>query len=353
VHPEPGSRLRVLIVDDSVVMRRVLARTLERAPDIARTDFAANGQIALAKIAERRPDVVVLDLEMPVLDGFQTLREVRRLHPQLPVVLFSGVDETTAAAALDGLSLGVTELVLKPTASGIDEAEAYVAQHLLPLVRALAAPRPTAPPATAAAPPETGAPVEVEAVVVGVSTGGPDALDVVLRALPAELPVPILVVQHMPPMFTRLLAERLHRLGGTAGARGAGRRRGPQLHRLHRAGRSSPAPGAPGHRTCAWCWTTDRRRTPAVPPRTCCSAPPSTVYGSGTLGMVLTGMGHDGLRGCEAVRVGGGQVLVQDPATAVVGSMPASVRDAGLAHAALPLEPLVVELLRRLARTAA
>jgi two-component system chemotaxis response regulator CheB len=346
------ARLHVLIVDDSVVMRRVLARTLERAPDIARTEFAANGQIALAKIAERRPDVVVLDLEMPVLDGFQTLREVRRLHPQLPVVLFSGVDETTAATALEGLSLGATELVLKPTTSGIHEAEAYVAQHLLPLVRAFAAPRPTASSATAAAPAETGAPAQVEAVVVGVSTGGPDALDVMLRALPPELPVPILVVQHMPPMFTRLLAERLHRLGGLP----------VREAQDGDAVRSSTVYIAPGDRHLRL----ERRGTDVRvvlddgPPENSCRPAADVlfrsavdVFGSGTLGMVLTGMGHDGLRGCAAVRARGGQVLVQDPATAVIGSMPASVRDAGLAHAALPLEPLVAELLRRLARSAA
>lgn len=345
---EPLPQIRVLIVDDSVVMRRVLARTLERDPAVARTDFAANGRVALAKIVERQPDVVVLDLEMPVLDGFETLREIRRLHPQLPVVLFSSFEESSAAATLDAMSLGATDFVVKPSASGIEQAEAYVADRLVPLVVGLGASR-AAEPRPPASPPAAATRASVDAVVVGVSTGGPDALATVLRLLPAQLPVPVLVVQHMPPMFTRLLAERLHRQGGLS-VREA--QNGDVL-------RPSTVYIAPGDRHLQ---LTRQRAEVRVelgdgPPENSCRPAADVlfrsaveVYGAGVLGIVLTGMGRDGTRGCEAVRAAGGQVLVQDPATAVVASMPASVLEAGLANASLPLDLLVTDLVKRVAR---
>ncbi|MCA1712843.1 MAG: response regulator [Actinobacteria bacterium] len=306
----PAQQVHVLVVDDSVVIRRVIARALERDPVIARTDFAGNGRLALAKIAQRRPDVVVLDIEMPVMDGFETLMEIRRLEPDLPVVLFSSVDERVAAVALDALSLGA--------AGG-----------------------------TSAAVPAGRRPGRVDAVVLGVSTGGPDALATLLRALPARLAVPLLVVQHMPPMFTRLLAERLDRLGGLA-VREA--EHGEVLQ-------PSTVYLAPGGRHLRLVRDGAEVRVELTddPPENSCRPAADVLfrsaveaYGPAVLAVVLTGMGQDGLRGCQAVRAAGGHVLVQDPATAVVGSMPGSVLDAGLAHASLPIELLVPELVSRL-----
>lgn len=341
---QPVPQVRVLVVDDSVVMRRVIARALERDPLIARTEFAAHGRVALAKIAQHPPDVVVLDLEMPELDGFGTLAEVRRLHPRLPVVLFSSVDERSAAAALEALSLGATDFVVKPSASSLEAAEAYVTEHLAPVVKALvAAPasglrRPT--PAGAAPP----APVSV--IVIAVSTGGPDALHTLVSGLPADLPVPVLIVQHMPPVFTRLLAERLDRAC---------------LLRVSEAEDGEPpiAGGvylAPGdhHLGLTRNGTSISLSLDEGPPENSCRPAADVLfrtaadaYGSGVLAVVLTGMGRDGLRGCAAVRAAGGQVVVQDPATAVIGSMPASVADAGLAHAVLPLVEVGPELVAR------
>lgn len=347
-------QIQVLVVDDSVVMRRIVARTLERNASIAQTDFAANGALALAKIAERRPDLVVLDLEMPVMDGFATLEAIRRIEPRLPVILFSSVDRKLAIAALEALSLGPTDFILKPSAVGIDAAEAYVAQHLTPLVLALAAPHPPRHPPSrtdspaGSAPPPWGEPVR--AVVLGTSTGGPDALSRLVAALPADLPVPVLVVQHMPPLFTRLLAERLDRIGGLS-VREA--EEGDVL-----------APGtvyvAPGDRHLKVARMTGQMngRVRVVlddgsPENSCRPAADVLfrsavdVYGGRVLAVVLTGMGHDGLRGCERVHAAGGQVVVQDPATALISSMPESVRQAGLAHAALPLDEIAGDLVRR------
>lgn len=340
-------QVRVLVVDDSVVMRRVVARALERDPGIARTDFASNGRLALAKIREQPPDVVVLDLEMPELDGFGTLTELRRTHPALPVVLFSSVDERVAAATLDALSLGATDFVVKPSAGALADAEAYVEEHLTPLVKALAKPRQAPMRRTLRRRPGgagPGSPVQV--IVVGVSTGGPDALATLVRVLPANLRVPVLIVQHMPPMFTRLLAERLDRI---AGLRICEASDGEVL-------RAGVVYIAPGDRHLELTRSGDDALVGLGdgPPENSCRPAADVlfraavqVYGAGVLAVVLTGMGRDGLRGCQAVRAAGGQVVVQDPDTAVIGSMPASVADAGLAHAVLPLDQIAADLVRR------
>jgi two-component system chemotaxis response regulator CheB len=343
-------QVHVLVVDDSVVMRRVIARALERDPLIARTEFAAHGRVALAKIAQHPPDVVVLDLEMPELDGFGTLAEIRRLHPRLPVVVFSSVDERSAAAALEALSLGATDFVVKPTASSLEAAEAYVSEHLAPVVKALAAApvsglrrqAPAAPAAPAAVIPRT--PVSV--IVIAVSTGGPDALHTLVSGLPAELRVPVLIVQHMPPLFTRLLAERLDRAC--------------LLRVCEAEDGEQPMPGgvylAPGdhHLSVTRNGSNFSLSLGEGPPENSCRPAADVLfrtaagaYGSGVLAVVLTGMGRDGLRGCAAVRAAGGQVVVQDPDTAVIGSMPAAVADAGLAHAVLPLVEVAPELVAR------
>lgn len=347
---EDLSQVRVLVVDDSVVMRRVVARALERDPAIARTDFAANGRLALAKLLQRRPDVVVLDLEMPELDGFGTLAELRRLHPALPVVLFSSVDERSARATLDALSLGATDFVVKPSGASVAEGEAYVVEHLLPLVKGLAAPRPVDRPRAVPAAPRTQASTRAQVVVVGVSTGGPDALQAVIAALPADLGAPLLVVQHMPPVFTRLLAERLDRstpLAVSEAADGEPVRPGQVLI-------------APGGRHLGVTRTGNEVRVALGdgPPENSCRPAADVLfrsaveaYGSGVLAVVMTGMGSDGLAGSGAVLAAGGAVVVQDPATAVVPSMPESVLAAGLAEAALTLPELAAAIAARSGRT--
>ncbi|HEV7865302.1 MAG TPA: response regulator, partial [Acidimicrobiia bacterium] len=211
------------MVDDSVVVRRLVTRVLEEDPDIEVVGAAANGRIALAKIAQLQPDVVTLDIEMPELDGLATLTELRPRWPRLPVIMFSTLTERGAEATLEALSLGASDYVTKP--SGLHnaaEAMAAVKAELVPRVKALhsrqrlalaAAPRLGAPPATAAAPPvrppSRPANARIDLVAIGVSTGGPNALADLLPALPASFPVPIVIVQHMPPVFTRMLADRL------------------------------------------------------------------------------------------------------------------------------------------------
>ena len=211
----------VLVVDDSVVIRRMVASVLDDDPDIEVVGTAANGRIALDKLPQLRPDIVILDVEMPVMDGLATLRAMRPTHPQLPVVMFSTLTERGAAATLDALSAGASDYVTKPSNTGSREASLEVIRaELAPRLLALGArvrrrngrgdvpavpllPRPRA---TVATVPEIASRLsvraDVEAVVIAVSTGGPNALAELLPALPGDLEVPVLVVQHMPPMFT-------------------------------------------------------------------------------------------------------------------------------------------------------
>jgi two-component system chemotaxis response regulator CheB len=340
-------KIRVLIVDDAVVFRRLVAEELAADPAIEVVGTAANGRIALQKLTQATPDLVILDVEMRELDGLASLREIRKTHPRLPVIMFSALTERGAAETLDALALGATDYFTKPTnVGGLDAALEVLRTELIPEIKALCA-RPAAAPA---GPPRSHAPWApagpVEVVAVAASTGGPNALAEVFAALPADFPVPVVVVQHMPPMFTRLLAERLTARSGLRVEEG---RSGGVL--------------APGH---AWVAPGDyhmitirdgaqvRVLLHQDPPENSCRPAADVLFrsaaktfGPGVLGVVLTGMGADGLRGSEAVREAGGRVIAQDEATSVVWGMPGYVAKAGLADAVLPLPEIAAEVVRR------
>jgi two-component system chemotaxis response regulator CheB len=210
-------RIKVLVVDDAVVVRKIIGEVLGVDPELEVVGTAPNGRIALAKLPQLAPDLVMLDLEMPELDGLDTLRELRRSHPKLPVIMFSTLTRQGAKATLEAMARGASDYVTKPSSSvsltlAIDRLRA----ELIPKIKALcgatqaAAPSPSAarctPIATRIA---SSLPRRIDLVAIGVSTGGPNALSQLIGALPADLPVPVVIVQHMPPLFTRLLAERL------------------------------------------------------------------------------------------------------------------------------------------------
>lgn len=344
-------KIRVLVVDDSVVIRRVVSEELDADPEIEVVGSAANGKIAVAKMTQVNPDLVILDIEMPEMDGLQTLTAIRKSFPRLPVIMFSSLTEQGATATLNALSLGATDYFTKPTGlGGVDASRKVIREQLVPEIKALckgklaptAGTVPVIPPKPAAAV-KTG---RVEAVVIAVSTGGPNALAEVFQTIPADLPVPVLIVQHMPPMFTRLLAERL-----TATSKHPVRE--AVAGDIVRPGLALIAPGD-FHLTVAQEGTQVRARLDQNPQENSCrpSADPLfrsavKVYGSGTLAVVLTGMGQDGLRGCEAVSHAGGQVVVQDEATSVVWGMPGFVAKAGLADKILPLAMVGSEIVHR------
>jgi two-component system chemotaxis response regulator CheB len=368
--------IRVFLVDDSAVVRRLVADALAGDPGVAVVGSAPDGKAALARLPQVRPDLVVLDVEMPEMDGLQTLAALRKTDPRLPVVMFSTETRRGAAATLDALALGASDYLTKPvTAGGVAQAVEYIRAELLPKIKALcpappggrsgvspgsrsSAPPPPepvggrVPPASAAAPcpvplrPQPFPPARpAEVVVIGVSTGGPAALADLLPALPASLPVPVLVVLHMPPVFTRLLAERLTATNPVPVAEAVD---GEAV----RPGRVYLAPG--GYHMAVTRDAGPRVVLTQDPPENFCRPAvdvlfraAATAYGPATLAVVLTGMGQDGRLGCEAVRAAGGQVVVQDQATSVVWGMPGAVVRAGLADEVLPLNQLAAAVTRR------
>jgi two-component system chemotaxis response regulator CheB len=366
------TRIKVLVVDDSVVVRRLVSDALAEDPAIEVVGTASNGKIALSKLTTLDPDLVTLDIEMPVMDGLETLREIRKLKPRLPVVMFSTLTEAGASATLDALALGASDYVTKPANVGsVTLAMEAVRTELVPKVKALCGRavglvRPGRPvsfsatattsgasplPRTSAADPAPVFPApspkrRVEVVVIGSSTGGPNALAALWPHMPAELPVPVLIVQHMPPMFTRLLAERLSRSGPMPVHEATD---GETLVRGH-------AYIAPGdhHMVIEATATGGRIRINQLPPVNSCRPSVDPLFQSatrahrnGVLGVMLTGMGNDGLDGSRSIRESGGQMVVQDEATSIVWGMPGHVAEAGLADTVLPLPRIAAEIVGR------
>jgi two-component system chemotaxis response regulator CheB len=352
------AKIRVLIVDDAVVFRRLVSEELSRDPALEVVGTASNGHIALARMMQVNPDVVVLDVEMPELDGLATLKELRKTYAHLPVIMFSALTERGAEATLDALALGATDYFTKPAGTGgLDASLHVVREQLIPKIKALCArtEQPTRPAlresATRGAAPgpipvtrPVAGPVQV--LAVGASTGGPNALAEIFRSLPADFPVPIVIVQHMPPMFTRLLAERL-----SAECAVPVQEASPGA--LLQPGKAWIAPGD-YHMTVERNARDVRTQLHQGPPENSCRPAVDVLlrslapaFGPNSLTVILTGMGQDGLRGCELVREAGGQILAQDEATSVVWGMPGHVARAGLADRVLPLSLIADEILRR------
>jgi two-component system, chemotaxis family, protein-glutamate methylesterase/glutaminase len=350
-------KIRVLIVDDAVMVRSRLSKILEADPDIEVAGVAATGAIAIAKLPQLRPHLVILDVEMPDLDGLQTLAKIRQIDAKLPVIMFSSLTTIGAAATLDALTLGASDYVTKPSQMGnvaaiteylqtalISKIKALcqtAAQKRSPLLRSLSS---FSSPIQRLQATQL-AKIAVDIVAIGVSTGGPNALSTLLSQVPAHFPVPILIVQHMPPMFTQLLATRLT----------------SQCQLPVREARTGETvrPGtiwlAPGdyHLSVVQVGDTVQLQLNQESPHNFCR--PSVdvlfnsvaqVYGDRSLGVILTGMGQDGLQGCRQIRERNGQVLSQDEASSVVWGMPGAVVKAGLANAVLPLEQIMPEILR-------
>jgi two-component system chemotaxis response regulator CheB len=356
------ARVRVLIVDDSVVVRKVLTDALSADPDLEVVGSAANGSIALQKIPQLNPDVVILDVEMPEMDGVETVRRIRLGWPNLAVIMCSSLTERGADTSLRALSNGASDYVTKPSQLGTRDPNALLSfkTELAAKVKALTAAThpPTRKPSTAvsvakqsspAAPraPRSKAPVSV--LAIGCSTGGPNALATLFQGIPRDIAIPILITQHMPPLFTKLLADRL---AASSGLPVSEARSGDIVE----PGKVFIAPGD-YHMTIV----REGVRTKIVlnqdPPENSCRPAVdvmfrsiANVYGSGVLATVLTGMGQDGARGAQHIFDAGGTIIVQDAASCVVPSMPGAVVSAGLAEAEYPIDRLAQELMFRIRR---
>lgn len=354
-----AQKIRVLVVDDSAVMRRAITTTLAKDPRIEVAGTANNGRAALDALTLVRPDVVTLDIEMPEMDGLAALREMRKTHPRLPVIMFSSLTQRGTQATILALTAGASDYVGKPTdLSNLGDAFRCLENELIPKVKmfgeqvlaqreAAAQVKPAPAPAaeTTFSRPGRIRRGTIEAVCVGVSTGGPMALVQLFAAWAEPLTVPLLIVQHMPPTFTALLAQRLTSAGVMDVLEG-------QDGDVVEPGRAYLAPGG-RHMEVVRLDGVTRLRITDEPPENSCRPSADVlfrsatkVYGGGLLGVVLTGMGSDGLKGCQAIRARGGNILVQDEATSVVWGMPGAVASAGLADAVLPLGEIPAEILR-------
>jgi two-component system chemotaxis response regulator CheB len=351
-------KIRILVVDDSVVVRRMVSDVLASDPQLEIAGTAANGRIALAKIPQVNPDIVILDVEMPELDGLGTLVGIRKMLPALPVIMYSTLTQRGAEATLDALSKGATDYVTKPSnvgnaAQGLE----CIRTELIPKIKAICArvlgyspPSPLTPALPfKVIPPRLASPrreERIDIVAIGISTGGPNALAVLMPIFPHDFPVPIVIVQHMPPVFTRLLAERLaakSQISVQEGCRGA----------VLKPGCAWIAPGD-YHMVVAGDSHRVTLQTYQGPPENSCRPAVDVlfrsvadVYRPHALAVEMTGMGQDGLRGCELIRELGGQILAQDQESSVVWGMPGFVANAGLADKVLPLDQLGAEIIRR------
>jgi two-component system chemotaxis response regulator CheB len=354
-----GNRIRVLVVDDSVVIRRLVTQALSEDPALEVVGSVSNGALGLAKIAQTNPDVVTLDVEMPEMDGLEMLRRLIKQNVRPRVVMFSTLTERGAAATLDALALGADDYVTKAANGGsLDRSLASLREELVPKVKQFFVlaqqrqeqpqSRPVPGPSSAPRPAhERFAGSRAKVLAIGVSTGGPTALGMIIPQVPSDFPLPILIVQHMPPLFTRLLAERLQAstpLKVEEAAEGSVVTGGKVLiapgdyhMRLRNTGKEMVIclDQAPPENSCR----------PAVD---VLFRSVSETFGNAAVGAILTGMGQDGLRGVQTLKATGAFVIAQDEASSVVWGMPGSVVAAGLADTVVPLDHVIPEVLRRI-----
>lgn len=355
--------IRVMIIDDSALVRRIATDILEVDPEITVTATAATAEFALAKLGREKPDVITIDLEMPGMGGLEAIRRIMAQQPT-PIIVMSAFAQKGAELTLQALEAGAMDFVLKP-ANSLSGGIPAIAQELVEKVKDAArivlprtqglvtpletpsaadpgAPAPRAPGETVGTAPS----VDVggfELVAIGTSTGGPVALKTVLTALPQGFPVGVVVVQHMPPVFTKAFAERLN---ATCAVSVKEAENGDQIL----PGRVLIAPGN-------WHMTVSRFGTePRVllnqqenvsghrPSVDVLMRSVALEYGARAVGVIMTGMGRDGADGLHELRARGGRVIAQDKASSVIFGMNKEVVLNGDAHEVVPVGEIAARL---------
>lgn len=330
-----GQAIRVMLVDDSIIIRTLLTRMLKTANDIEIVSSVSNGQEALNACRAAQPDIILLDLEMPVMDGISALPRLVQEVPQAKIILCSASSEKGADITLRGLSLGASDFVLKPSAlTGADNKDKFRDQLLERIYFMCQQKRKSTAPVQERVPQKFNLRADVETVrhpaiiAIGSSTGGPNALSELFRRL-KRMTVPIVITQHMPRTFTKILADQLGKTGETPCFEAED---GMVLRGGH-------AYVAPGDRHMLF--VQDRGQTvvrlTTDPPENFCrpAVDPMLrslmyIYRDNVLTVILTGMGSDGLEGCRGLVAAGGHVFAQDEASSVVWGMPGAVARAGL-----------------------
>lgn len=345
--------IKVLVVDDSPFMRRAITRMITSEPGIEIVGQATNGAEAIQRIVELRPDVVTMDIEMPVMDGLTALKRIMAENP-LPIIMMSTLTQANSSATLQALELGAFDFVPKPESSMLDVFT--VQNELTSKIKEASRPRrtgplPPMPPVPAAPPPslkngESRVTPPIELVAIGISTGGPPALQAVLPQLPGDFPVPILVVQHMPPGFTRSLAERLDKLSSVRVKEAEqGERLEPGTVYIAPAGWHLTLKSDARGKTVQLIDSSDSK-TWHKPSVDVMMASVAATFGSRALGLIMTGMGNDGTAGAGAMKRVGAPIWAQDEETCVVYGMPRAVYESGVVDRVLPLPRIATELIR-------
>jgi two-component system chemotaxis response regulator CheB len=369
--------LKVLVVDDTILFRTVVADALRAIPGVEVVGTATGGRAALAKIAELQPDLVTLDIEMPGMNGLQVLDEMKKNRMDAGVIIVSAFTVQGGTYTVQALEKGAFDFITKPSGGTIEQNRAAVLGALTPLIKAFSRKReisvilrgksPTAaPPPPAAKPVSTGSDLTAvaarmerlsgrqkpEMVLIGVSTGGPAALAALLPAIPRDIGVPILIVQHMPPMFTQALAESLR--GKCAiGVREA------VSNEVIEPNIAYIAPG--GKQMKISLSATDNKRTIIItddPPENNCKPAVDYLFRSAahsfpgkSMAVILTGMGSDGTMGLRLLKRHGCHVIAQEEHSCVVYGMPKAAFDAGMVDEVLPLDRIagsITEAVRRM-----
>jgi len=364
-----GQPLRVLVVDDTVVYRKIVGDILAGMPDVEVIGVANNGKIAMSRIEMQRPDLVILDVEMPEADGLEVLAFIKQKAPTVGAVMLSSFTQKGSERTIQALELGAFDFIPKPETSSMDESRAAVKIELIRVVEAFIrqaeikdmlagrVPRSMSsvpPPQVESMPSAAGRArnrPSSSLVVIGVSTGGPNALKEVLPRLPTDLGVPVLIVQHMPPVFTKSLADSLNsrcRLPVVEASEG----------QVIQPNQVMIAPGGKQMKVVAGPNPTIRLiKLTEDPPENGCR--PSVdylfrsvgpIYGGKVTAVIMTGMGCDGKLGMALLRQHGAVTLAQDEKTCVVYGMPREVIEAGLVDVIAPLDSIAEEIVKTVRR---
>ena len=353
-------KIRVMIVEDSVVIRGLLTRWLSAESDLEIAGIAVNGREAIRLASDMTPDVILLDIEMPVMDGMTALPEILKCSPSSRIIMASTMTQRGGEVTIRALSSGASDYLAKPDA-GLDSAASDYKRDLLTKVRMLgaralrAAPISSAPVQTCGAPspqgkvtPDTIRPVVInalpKAVFIGASTGGPEALKIVISELAGKIDKPVLITQHMPALFTKILAEHLSKQTGANVVEA-------QAGMVAKPGHFYIAPGN-RHMTVTYAANILRIDLNDEPPENHCRPAVDPLFrsaaaalGDRALAVILTGMGVDGREGAKALVAKGSLLIAQDEETSVVWGMPGSVVRAGLASAAKPITEIAKAIL--------
>jgi len=339
--------IKIMVVDDTITYRQIVGKVVESIDGAELFSSASSGRTALMKLESARPDLIFLDVMMPEMDGIETLSHIKEKYPDLPVVMVSGVDLENAKTTLASLEAGALDFVAKPQTQGMAESMSQLKTALEPVIRLvrdrLYPEEKNAPVAKVIRSVPTAESKELDKpfnmILLGISTGGPSALFSLFSILKGKLPCPLLIVQHMPPMFTQSLAERLNGISEmevTEAVDGE-----PAL-----AGRVYIAPGGK-HLVVVPGGSGYTLKVTDTPPVNHCKPAVDVLFDSVAgissahpLSVVMTGMGKDGTSGVRSLKQAGTYTLVQDQESSVVWGMPGSVYEAKLADEILPIEGL-------------